>query len=388
MKLAGCLISVLFATVAVGAEGDAPSTYIELAKKLDAAQKNYVSALYRAKNREQEKAAQKLKPDDAEFAGKFIDVARSAPASPAALTSIAWIIASTPGGPEAEEGLRILAEHQLGNPKLEPLLGAMADWPTAATRAFLRTAGEKSSLPEIRGRARLVLGTVLAADARRLGESGKSARDDARALLKSVSDEYGKQKAEEGKTLGDLARKVLSRLDGKSQVGTEVGDEAPEIDGPDHKGDTMRLSGSRGSVVVLVLWGHWCPWCHDIYPLGRSLTYRPGGRSFVLLGINGDADKGILKRTMADEQIAFPNWWLGDNPQIGRDYPVWRYPTTMIIDHRGMIRYRSFGPIDSRSIHNAAMALSDERDNDTGPIDTKPAQAPAKKKGAAKKKRR
>ena len=40
-------------------------------------------------------------------------------------------------------------------------------------------------------------------------------------------------------------------------IGLEIGNQAPEIDGPDLDGQSFRLSDYRGKVVVLDFWGNW-----------------------------------------------------------------------------------------------------------------------------------
>jgi thiol-disulfide isomerase/thioredoxin len=153
------------------------------------------------------------------------------------------------------------------------------------------------------------------------------------------------------------------------------------------EGQIMRLSDFRGSIVVVDFWADWCPWCHDIYSFGGALKYQFKNRPFVLVGVNSDEDQELASRVITDKRITWPNWWLGKNRQIGRDYPVQRYPTTLVLDRDGVNRFRSFGPVDDRSLSRAASTLLDEREDDQAPVH-KSREAPATGKSAVRKKNR
>jgi hypothetical protein len=102
------------------------------------------------------------------------------------------------------------------------------------------------------------------------------------------------------------------------------------------------------------------------------------------LGVNSDRDQEVVSQVTRDQQITWPNWWLGKNRQIGQDYPVQRYPTTLVLDHNGVIRFRYFGPIDDDSLNRAASALLDEHRRDPNSVDASRTERPIKKPASRK----
>ena len=63
---------------------------------------------------------------------------------------------------------------------------------------------------------------------------------------------------------------------------------------------------------------------------------------FALLGINSDADRGALKKTLKRENINWRSWWdLGSiNGPIQTTWQVAQRPTIYVLDHKGVIRFK------------------------------------------------
>lgn len=70
------------------------------------------------------------------------------------------------------------------------------------------------------------------------------------------------------------------------------------------------------------------------------------GRPFVLLGVNGDADPQELKLVQTEKGLTWRSWWDGPGGPICRRWCVECFPTILLIDHTGVIRYRSDGSPD------------------------------------------
>jgi peroxiredoxin len=79
-----------------------------------------------------------------------------------------------------------------------------------------------------------------------------------------------------------------------------------------------------------------------MYPHERSLVKRLEGKPFALLGINSDP-KDRLRKVMKEENITWRSWWDGGDTRgpIAKAWNVRGWPTTYVIDPKGVIRYKN-----------------------------------------------
>jgi peroxiredoxin len=77
-----------------------------------------------------------------------------------------------------------------------------------------------------------------------------------------------------------------------------------------------------------------------MYPHERSLVKRLEGKPFALLGINSDS-RNRLRQAMKKENITWRSWWDGGSPggPIAKAWNVDSWPTTYVLDPKGVIRY-------------------------------------------------
>ena len=78
-----------------------------------------------------------------------------------------------------------------------------------------------------------------------------------------------------------------------------------------------------------------------MYPHERSLVKRLEGKPFALLGINSDP-KDRLRETLKKENMTWRSWWDGGNTRgpIAKAWNVKGWPTTYVLDGKGVIRYK------------------------------------------------
>ena len=88
-----------------------------------------------------------------------------------------------------------------------------------------------------------------------------------------------------------------------------------------------------------------------MYPHERSLVKKLADKPFALVGVNSDQDLDALKPVLQKEQItwrSFQNKKAGkDDATIAADWNVRGWPTLVLIDHKGVIRYEWTGGIRS-----------------------------------------
>jgi len=78
-----------------------------------------------------------------------------------------------------------------------------------------------------------------------------------------------------------------------------------------------------------------------MYPHERSLVKRLEGKPFALLGINSDP-KDRVRDVMKKENITWRSWWDGGDTRgpIAKAWNVKGWPTTYVLDAKGVIRYK------------------------------------------------
>lgn len=129
----------------------------------------------------------------------------------------------------------------------------------------------------------------------------------------------------------------------KATQGIGIGMEALDVAGPDVNGKTIQLSEYRGKVVCMVFWGSWCGPCMAMLPHEKEIVRKNAGKPFVMLGINSDQTVASLKKTMADKGVDWPVIWGGpaSNHPIARAWEVTGWPTVVVLDHEGIVRYKN-----------------------------------------------
>lgn len=126
-------------------------------------------------------------------------------------------------------------------------------------------------------------------------------------------------------------------------LGADVGETAPEIAGDDLDGQPMSLAEHRGKVVALVFWAHWCSLCREQFAHYHEVVNRMEGRPFVMLGVNCDPDRGLIKRENGPRGINWRSWWDGVavGGPITYAYKLDGLPSVILIDPTGVVRSKN-----------------------------------------------
>ncbi|QKW08428.1 TlpA family protein disulfide reductase [Streptomyces sp. NA04227] len=143
--------------------------------------------------------------------------------------------------------------------------------------------------------------------------------------------------------------------DGISTVKSGDRKDGPDIAGETLDGDKLALADMRGKVVVLNVWGSWCPPCRAEAPgfVRVATDLKPKGVEFV--GINTrNSSTGPAKKFEKDYGVTYPSLYdpagrlmlrFGKgtlNPQA--------IPSTLVLDREGRIAARSLRPLSEEKL--------------------------------------
>ncbi len=322
---------------------------------------------------------------------KIFELARREPASDTAFEMFEWIVTNQriqrpslyTNGVQSIEFLR---DYHVTNPKIARicwLLGARWQPTWHPAMEFLQVAAEKNPDREVRGQAILALARLKKRISEDLvfwesaphgdtefekdrtayleqakNDNSKAVSREAEELFSAVVDKYADcptlQRTNTWQvkaTLGEVAKAELYELNHLS-----LGYVAPEIEGEDIDGKTIKLSDCRGKVVVLSFWASWCGPCMAMLPSEVRLAERMKGKPFALLGVNGDSIRDDAKHAVEKEKITWPSFWNkgGPNGPIPTTWNVSAWPTVFVLDPNGVIRFKTdgYGGTNSENILN------------------------------------
>jgi thiol-disulfide isomerase/thioredoxin len=224
---------------------------------------------------------------------------------------------------------------------LKRLLPAAESVPCDHFEPALNALLEKNQDPRVRAIATF----DLAQCAKMRGDQKGYAR--AIDLFTKVRDEYPES---EVRVPADAGRADLSR--------SMPGQPAPSSPIADADGIKFQVADYKGRVVLLDFWTSKIPACAEAFPSRAALAAELAQKPFSLLGINLDNMKGPDFRAAAQKSgITWRTGLATFNHPVTEGWEVRIYPTTILIDKKGIIRARNL-PWDEMTA--MARKLSDE----------------------------
>lgn len=106
----------------------------------------------------------------------------------------------------------------------------------------------------------------------------------------------------------------------------------------------VSLASLRGRVVLLDFWGSWCPPCRASVPTIASLhkNYAKKDKDVEFFGISSDTDETAWRQFVAAHNMDWPEYIDLDN-HVQDAFNVDSYPTYIVLDRNGIIRFRQSG---------------------------------------------
>jgi len=136
------------------------------------------------------------------------------------------------------------------------------------------------------------------------------------------------------------------------------GQAAPVYALTDDRGAAVSLADYRGRIVVMNLWGSWCPPCRAEMPDLQRLADYGASRGIVVIGVN-EGESAERARAFAQSlQIHYPIW-IDANQRYGRSYNVLGLPTTVIVDRNGVVSHAFDGALTFDQMRQSVMAAGE-----------------------------
>lgn len=120
---------------------------------------------------------------------------------------------------------------------------------------------------------------------------------------------------------------------------------APAFSLPDLSGKAVSLSDYKGKVILLNFWASWCPPCRAEMPSLQKLSNSLKDKKFVVLAVGLDQDQEQIRSFINSERYAF-KVLLDPESRAARIYNVTLYPTSFILDKKGVIKHKVVGATD------------------------------------------
>ncbi|MDH5178967.1 MAG: TlpA family protein disulfide reductase [Gammaproteobacteria bacterium] len=130
---------------------------------------------------------------------------------------------------------------------------------------------------------------------------------------------------------------------------------------PDLHGKPVDLRQLRGEVLLVNFWASWCPPCVQEMPSMERLAKHFKGKPFRILAVNMAEDKQTINNFIRNKvRVNFPILLDQDGKAL-REWRVFAFPTSYVVDREGRIRYAVFGSIewDSKDVIAKLTALQE-----------------------------
>ena len=120
---------------------------------------------------------------------------------------------------------------------------------------------------------------------------------------------------------------------------------APDFTLPDPGGKKVSIKDFRGKVVFLNFWATWCEFCKDEMPAMDRLYREFRGKGFEIVAVNVKDKRPDALAFARQLKLTYPIV-MDPEGEVGLLYGAFGMPTTYLIDRKGVVLARLWGPAD------------------------------------------
>lgn len=120
---------------------------------------------------------------------------------------------------------------------------------------------------------------------------------------------------------------------------------APDFTLVDPDGKKVSLKDFRGKVVFVNFWATWCEYCRDEMPSMQRLYQEFRGKGFEIVGVNVKDKRADAIAFVKKVRVTYPIV-LDTEGEVGLLYGAFGLPLSYLIDRKGTVLARLFGPAD------------------------------------------
>jgi len=120
---------------------------------------------------------------------------------------------------------------------------------------------------------------------------------------------------------------------------------APDFTLPDPRGKKVSLQDFRGKVVFLNFWATWCESCREEMPSMERLYQEYKGKGLEIVAVNVKDKRPDALAFVKELKLNYPVL-MDPEGEVGLLYGAFALPVTYLIDRKGVVLARLWGPAD------------------------------------------
>jgi len=112
-----------------------------------------------------------------------------------------------------------------------------------------------------------------------------------------------------------------------------------ELVARDLQGREVDVAADAGVVRVVDFWATWCEPCREQFPALERMRRELGPRGLSVYAVSFDEDPAQIPRFLEATPVGFRVLWDRGGAAWAARYDLYRLPTTLLVDRKGVIRF-------------------------------------------------